>query len=109
MDIKNPTAITNLSKWTEKTVELVRRTCSKKPGPCVALAMLFLDGTAPAETKWNLVVQLAADPNAPLPEKERELLSAALEHIMAGALQILDDGEGGDHEIEQYTAKASLH
>ena len=110
MDIKNPSAITNLSKWTEKTVEMVRRTCSDKPGPCVALAMLFLDAEAPDETRWNLVVQLAGDPNHPMSDEDKQRLNAAMEHVMSGALQLLEpDGSEKDLDMAPYTAKGSLH
>lgn len=109
MDIKNPSSITNLSKWTEKTVEMVRRTCNKQTGPCLVTAMLFLDATAPEETRWKLVVQLAADPNNPIPEEERKKLNAAMEHIMGGAMQLLDPAVGDEVELSEYAAKGSLH
>jgi hypothetical protein len=68
MDIK--TGIANLNKWTEKTVEMVRRICNRKKGPCVGVCMLFVEPDAPAEQQWNFVIELAFDPNNPPSEKD---------------------------------------
>lgn len=86
---------------------MVRRVCNKKPGPCVGIAMLFVDPHAPEETQWNFVIELAGDPNHPMSEKDRQDLTAAFEHIMAGVAQLLDGAV--DDELSEFVAKGALH
>jgi hypothetical protein len=101
------TAVANLSKWTEKTVALVRRICNRKPGPCVGLAMLFVDPMAKKEEQWNFVIELAGDPNNPMSPEDRESLTKAFEHIMAGVAQLLDGAL--ENDTSEFEARGTFH
>lgn len=107
MDIK--TGIANLNKWTEKTVEMVRRVCNRKKAPCVGLAMLFVDPHAPKEEQWNFVIELAQDPHNPMSEDDRKALTDAFEHIMGGVMQILHGAVEDVSAEEDFTAKGTFH
>lgn len=106
MDIK--TGIANLSKWTEKTVEMVRRVCNRKKAPCMGIAMLFIDPSAPIEERYNFVIELAGDPNNPMSKEDREALTKAFEHIMGGVMQILHGAVEEFDAAEDFSARGTF-
>jgi hypothetical protein len=87
--------IMNLKKWAAKTASLVERICLRKgeDGAIpLGISLLFFNPTAPEEEQWNFVIELAADPNTPMPEEERKRLAACFEYIMIGVRKIYEDG-----------------
>ncbi len=98
--------IMNLKKWTAKTAMAVERICGKKQAPCVGFSLVFFDPMAPAEERWNYVIELAFDPHNPPEEEERKKLQKAFEFINEGVKKIM----GGDFEDdpEDFTARADF-
>lgn len=80
------------SKWDAKTAELVHRICRGKKGVCFGLALLFLDVNAPEEEMFQFVIELAQDPDNPIPPDERERLTACFEYIMIGVRKLYEEG-----------------
>ena len=71
-------AIMDLSKWIEKTAQLVRRRCSRKTGIPIAVSMVFFDPFAKPEEKWSYTVDLAYDPNEFFGEKDIKEIQASM-------------------------------
>jgi hypothetical protein len=58
----------------------------------LGISLLFFNPTAPEAERWNFVIELAFDPNEPLPDEERKRLVACFEYIMEGVKKIYEDG-----------------
>jgi len=83
--------ILNLSKWSAKTAEAVRRICDKEQKPCVAFTLVLID-TDGYSTSFKYVIEMAYDPHNPPSEDERKQLSESLTYISEGIKKIM----GGD-------------
>jgi hypothetical protein len=101
--------ILDKAKWSAKTAALVQRICNRKEGVPLGIALLFYNPMASDEEKWNFVIELASDPNEPMPDEERERLTACFEYIMEGVRRIYEKGVPDDSEMEQFTVRGDLH
>jgi hypothetical protein len=98
--------ILNLNKWSEKTAQVVRQMCHKVEGPCMGVALLFMEIDEQGEKHWRFKIEMAMDPNEPVPDEDRKRLEKALEYIMAGVQKIYD---GADEEMDTYCARGDFH
>jgi len=101
-------AIMNLSKWSEKTAQAVRRVCSKKQAPCVGFSLIFFDPLAGPDERWNYVIELAYDPHNPPSQEEQERLEHAFEFISEGVRRIMSD-DADEEECYEYLQEALRH
>jgi len=101
--------VIDLNKWTEKTAQMVRETCSRKQAPCIAVALLFYNPMVPEEKRWNFTIQLAMDPHAPLTEADRQAIEQAMEFIMAGVQKIMSGELEEGENIADYMVIGKVH
>ena len=97
----------NLSKWTEKTAQAVRRIWGKKQAPCVGFSIVFYDPMAAEEERWNYVIELAFDPNNPPDEDEQVRVRKSFE-VASEYIRRIMGGEFED-DPEDYTARGRLN
>ncbi len=87
-------SIMDLGKWIEKTVQAIKRICSKKQAPCVGFSLVFSDPMVEPEDRWNYVIELAFDPNNPPTEEEQANLRKTFDFISEGIRKIYEQGKG---------------
>ena len=100
--------IMDLTKWSEKTAQAVRRICGKKHAPCVGFGLVFFDPLAEPEERWNYVIELAFDPHNPPSEDEQMQLQQAFEFISEGIRRIMGEVEE-EGCVEDYTREVRWH
>ena len=99
--------IQDVTKWTQKTIQIVERDCNEAGAPCVGIAMVFHDPTADPLEQWKFKIRLAFDPHHPPSDVERKEIEDALNYMAEGVAQIMG-GEKRD-DLSGYSARGKFH